>query len=639
MTSPSLMSPMGRWFVGILATVVLLTLHAIASPAHAQSRGLEPVAVSDRGGQRVLAYDESHALLIGISNYSGGWSRLPGVETDLREVRSALEAHGFAVTVVRDPDLAGLDAAFRGFIARVGHKPNARLLVYFAGHGHTERLTYGGEMGYLVPRDAPDPRKDRSGFVAGAMSMRTIDTFARSIEAKHALFVFDACFSGAVFSPTRALPEVIQAKTAQPVRQFITSGTAEQKVPDQSVFRDQFVAGLRGEADLDGDGFITGAELGQFLESRVTNYTQQAQTPQYGKLPDPRLDKGDFVFARLGPPLPSPQPAPVPTAPSFDPRQADVAFWQSIQVSTNVADFEDYLKQFPKGQFRSLATRRRDALRQQQVAAAPPPPPAAAPAARPVQPAVGVYPQGPAPGTVFRDCADCPEMVAVPVGSFMMGSPENEQGRSSTEGPQHLVTISRSFSVGKYEVTFDQWDACVAQGGCGGYRPSDFGWGRGARPVINVSWDDAKAYVAWLSRKTGKTYRLLSESEWEYSARGGTTTAWACGAQESCIGEIAWGSSNSGVRTQDVGGKRANAFGLHDMTGNVWEWVEDCYHASYAGAPGDGGAWTTGGDCGLRVLRGGSWNNYPWYLRAANRGRYSTGLRYFFAGFRVARTD
>ncbi|MBM3540084.1 MAG: formylglycine-generating enzyme family protein, partial [Alphaproteobacteria bacterium] len=206
------------------------------------------------------------------------------------------------------------------------------------------------------------------------------------------------------------------------------------------------------------------------------------------------------------------------------------------------------------------------------------------------------------PGSSFRDCAECPEMVVVPAGSFTMGSPAGEAGRDADEGPQRVVTIARAFAVGKFEVTFDQWDACTAGGGCDRYRPGDVGWGRGSRPVINVSWTDAKAYVEWLGRKAGKSYRLLSEAEWEYAARAGTTTAWSCGSSESCLAAAGWHYGNSGGRTQAVGTKSANAFGLHDMHGNVWEWVEDCWHDSYAGAPSDGSAWTTGGDCGRRVL-------------------------------------
>ncbi|MBM4073219.1 MAG: formylglycine-generating enzyme family protein [Planctomycetes bacterium] len=230
-------------------------------------------------------------------------------------------------------------------------------------------------------------------------------------------------------------------------------------------------------------------------------------------------------------------------------------------------------------------------------------------------------------------------MVVVPAGSFTMGSPENEQGRSNDEGPQHRVTIARPFAAGKYEVTFDQWDACVNSGGCNGHRPSDEGWGRGNRPVINVSWTDAQAYVAWLSRRSGKRYRLLTEAEWEYAARGGTTTRYWCGDGEQCLNGAAWYSGNSGFRTQPVGGKGANAFGLHDMLGNVREWVEDCVHENYAGAPVDGSAWTSGGDCSYRVLRGGSWVDVPWFLRAALRLWNGPGVRLYVSGFRVARTD
>ena len=235
------------------------------------------------------------------------------------------------------------------------------------------------------------------------------------------------------------------------------------------------------------------------------------------------------------------------------------------------------------------------------------------------------------PGERFRDCAECPEMVVVPAGSFLMGSPESEEERDDNEGPVHRVTIPAPFAVGTYEVTFEEWDACVAAGGCGGYRPKDYGWGRGRRPVINMIWEDAQAYVRWLSRKTGEEYRLLSEAEWEYAARAGTTTRYSFGD------EITENDANYGGGTQPVGSYRANGYGLYDMHGNVWEWVQDCWNGSYAGAPNNGEAWETG-DCSRRVSRGGSWNFSSWNLRSANRSWGQTGLRYFSDGFRVART-
>ena len=242
-------------------------------------------------------------------------------------------------------------------------------------------------------------------------------------------------------------------------------------------------------------------------------------------------------------------------------------------------------------------------------------------------------------GGKFRDCSECPEMVVVPSGSFMMGSPNSEKGRDDDEGPRHRVRIDYRLAVGVYEVTFAEWDACVSAGGCGGYRPDDRGWGRGNRPVINVRWEDAQSYVRWLSNKTGKSYRLLSESEWEYVARAGSVTAYSWGNEighnrANCDG---CGSRWDNEKTAPVGAFSANAWGLHDVHGNVWEWVEDCWNDSYTGAPADGSAWESG-DCSERVLRGGSWIFDPRYLRAANRNWVATGRRYDSNGFRIART-
>ncbi len=239
----------------------------------------------------------------------------------------------------------------------------------------------------------------------------------------------------------------------------------------------------------------------------------------------------------------------------------------------------------------------------------------------------------PRPGKAFRDCEGCPEMVAIPAGSFTMGSPASEEGRYDREGPQHRVAISRPFAAGRYEVTFDEWDACVRESGCS-HNPGDAGWGRGRRPVINVSWSDAKQFAEWLSRKTGKRYRLLTEAEWEYVARAGTTTAYSTGAT------IAASQANFGAsrnQTAPAGSYGPNAFGLYDVHGNVWEWTEDCWNASYAGAPSDGSA-RLSGDCSQRVIRGGSWIIGPRVVRSAFRNWYTTDYRFNYFGFRLART-
>jgi len=242
------------------------------------------------------------------------------------------------------------------------------------------------------------------------------------------------------------------------------------------------------------------------------------------------------------------------------------------------------------------------------------------------------------PKASFRECSkDCPEMIVVPAGAVEMGSPETEEGRYDAEGPRHPVGLGRPFAVSRFEVTFEQWDACVAVGGC--VAASDSHFGHGTQPVINVSWEDAQQYVAWLSRMTGRTYRLLSEAEWEYAARAGSKTAYPWGDEigaghANCMG---CGSAWDNRAPAPVGSFLANAFGLHDMNGNVWEWCEDNWHPDYRGAPHDGSVWQ-GGDPFLRVLRGGAWGYIRRNTRSANRDKVAPANRFDNFGIRVART-
>jgi formylglycine-generating enzyme required for sulfatase activity len=243
----------------------------------------------------------------------------------------------------------------------------------------------------------------------------------------------------------------------------------------------------------------------------------------------------------------------------------------------------------------------------------------------------------PEPGESLRDCPTCPELVLVPAGEFLMGSPDDEEGRHVQEGPEHRVALDRAFAVGRYEVTFAEWDACVEWGGCA-YRPDDNGWGRDDRPVTNVSWHEAQEYVAWLSRVTGQRYRLPTEAEWEYAARSGTRTRYWWGdavgrGKANCDG---CGSRWDNERTAPVGSFAANSFGLYDVHGNVREWVEDCWHDGFGGAPSRGGGWVDGSDCN-RVSRGGSWMQVPNGVRSASRTWRNPELRASNFGFRVAR--
>ena len=253
------------------------------------------------------------------------------------------------------------------------------------------------------------------------------------------------------------------------------------------------------------------------------------------------------------------------------------------------------------------------------------------------------------PKDSFRECAParqdedyCPDMLVVPAGSSMMGSLRTDKDALANEVPQHQVTIVEPFAVSKFELAFDEWDTCVAYGDCP-QGVTDNGLGRGRQPVFNVTWDDAQRYVAWLSKMTGKTYRLLSEAEYEYATRAGTTTIYPWGDEigknnAACIScGSKWDTDKKQTRPAPVGSFAANRFGLHDMVGNVWEWVEDCYHDNYSGAPANGSAWT-GGDCSRRVMRGGSWRDNPVFLRSASRARLPSDFRTNILGFRVART-
>jgi formylglycine-generating enzyme required for sulfatase activity len=252
------------------------------------------------------------------------------------------------------------------------------------------------------------------------------------------------------------------------------------------------------------------------------------------------------------------------------------------------------------------------------------------------------------PGESFRECDECPEMIVVPPGSFHMG--DTMGSGSEVERPPHKVTIDYPFAVAKLETTFAQWDACVADGGCS-FKPADDGLGRGERPVSGISWDDTQQYLAWLSDKTGREYRLPSEAEWEYVARAEhigdrywkdkKATCQHVNAADQMLRDkdpqvAAFVCKDGHVKTAPVGSFPANKFGIHDIYGNVSEWVEDCWNGNYLGAPADGQAWA-GGDCDRRILRGGSWKSGPQEIRAPSRVPLWKELRLNTSGLRVVR--
>ncbi len=673
-----------------LSAIILFLFAGVVS---AQSRGFKPVEVKGTG--TTTLYSQSHALVIGNSNYTNGWNNLPGVETDIEEVVKALEQNGFNVVLKQNLNKQEMDKAFSEFIQKYGKGENNRLFFYYAGHGHTVESKYGDKLGYIVPVDAPNPNKDEAGFQSKAMEMAQIEIYAKRIDSKHALFMFDACFAGSLFAMRDAVPAVINYKTKEPVRQFITSGSANETVSDKSIFRQQFVTALTtNQADANNDGYLTGTELGKFLQDNVINYSYENQHPQYGKIRHTALDKGDFVFV-IGK---EEQPQPQQTGTIKLITEYTGKFYLDGTYKKQVTSGYDYtFSNIPTG-VRVLTISTSGALLWTAKVMVNAGQTTTIKAEKTIQYGSLSLKSINAGGNVLVDGIQQnyisegstvtvsnlqlgnhkaeiqtggqivwtqnftttanqtkyltaqitkPEnnnnqqkvpanMVIVKGGTFQMGSNE-----SSDEKPIHSVTVS-DFYIGKYEVTFEEYDKfCDATSRT---KPNDEGWGRGKQPVINVSWYDATAYCEWLSKQSGQKYRLPTEAEWEYAARGGNKSSGYTYSGSNTVSNVAWyrinsydkGSSHSDYGTHVVGTKNANKLGIYDMSGNVWEWCSDWYDSGYYSSSSSNNP--TGASSGSsRVLRGGSWYSIASRCRVANRDYYRPPGSSNGSGFRVAR--
>jgi len=346
--------------------LIALSVGSFLPPGLAPSMALEvPVAGDNGSNETVSLYANSYALVIGIDEYQDGWPPLNNAVRDAREVAAAMEARGFQVTLIENPKGRDLDRAIEEFFVLRGENPDDRLFMWFAGHGYTEN----GE-GYLIPADGLAPEMG-ARFRLSAIRLRDINTYVRLAQSKHVYAVFDSCFAGTIFDNARARPPATITRAAtKPVRQFLTSGDAYQKVSDDGSFRELFLRALAGDeaSDLNKDGYLTASELGTYITNRVTNLTQGQQTPRAGKLRDKDYDQGDFIFE-----LPRAQSiALIPKTQSSSPQsgslqlqqmQMESQFWDSIKNSQDPADFEDFMFQFPKGTFTRLAKRRVDRLK------------------------------------------------------------------------------------------------------------------------------------------------------------------------------------------------------------------------------------------------------------------------------------
>lgn|GEM_PF-4885977 len=367
-----LKSPPLRSCSSLLASVACLTL-MLPAAAPAQQNG----GFSSTGGKSGKLYESSHALIIGVSDYTAGWSALPEVSRIVPKVAAALRQQGFEVELALNVTGQAFDQALKGFIGKYGQTAGNRLLIYFAGHATTLRTSDGRALGYVVPADAPVVAKNVGLFKQSAVSTGQIEAYLQQAEARHVLFVIDDCLGGAPFVAHASDSATNSRQAALPVRQFIVAG-AELEVADHSLFGQQFIAGLTGLADANKDGWVTGNELGAYLATNVAAASSRAQTPYWGVTNDPNLKDGDFVFIVPGPTEPA-AAAPVVAAvaprstPTPDPAAAELSYWDTIRNSSDPNVFKDYLARYPDGRYAAIA----------RLKSQPAPPPVASPPVAP----------------------------------------------------------------------------------------------------------------------------------------------------------------------------------------------------------------------------------------------------------------
>ena len=603
-------------------TLALCALPILAATGWAQDAGARPDRV---------------ALVIGNAGYP--LAPVADAASDARAVAAALRDGEFDVVTAEDASGPALQDAIATFAGKL--RRGAQAVVFYSGHAVQQR-----NRNFLVP---VDPRLRSAHEVAQAsvdLDM-LLDALIVARPAS-AIVIVDAsrdnpwqaelAGTSKGLLATESMETISVMFTAAPGRTVADTGARGNPAIDE------WVKAIRTP------GLDMTAALARTREAvtRLTRRGQQVWTssePPAGLIVTPIARPTQVAqTSRAVIPLP-PMESPAARQDAYE-----LAFWESIRSSENPAEYRAYLNAYPNGRFAGLARTREQqyAARQPAVATTAPPAPASQaapppsgtvasarePARPPAQAASSIAASSTAPSSArtVRDCEGCPELTLIPPGTFEMGANELYE----FEKPVHAVAIRNGFYMGLREVTFEEWDACVDQGGCT-HRPNDRNLGRGKRPVTDVHWNDANAYLAWLSTKTGRKYRLPSEAEWEYAARGGTATTYPWGAtlvkeRANCIG------CNDPARRQavEVGQYPANSFGLYDMAGNAAEWVGDCWSDSYRTTPRDGSAFTAPG-CRERVLRGGSFNNDPRYLRSAARFKYEADVRFYTNGFRVVR--
>jgi len=533
------------------------------------------------------------ALVIGNSAYKTSPLRNP--VNDSRDMAAKLRALGFTVVERNNLVVKQIGSTLREFRSKL--VPGSVALVFYAGHG----LQIKGEN-YFPTVDAEISGEE--DVPNQSLSMRQIMDVLGDAKTRLNLVFLDACRNNPYSRSFRSASDGLSRVTA-PTGTLISFATRPGSIAADGDGRNGLYTGALLQA-MDNKG----QAIEQVLKRVVTSVKAGSRNQQ-----EPWMEgsiEGEFCFGDC-----------MTTTVAQVGVSDDRALWDSVKDSRDVNDLKAYLNKFPRGLFAEVAGNRLKSMEQsvapQVVATAP---------NQPVNRPVPVLPRA-----TYKDCDDCPEMVVIQAGTFLMGSSIADvfARPPADEQPQHSVSI-RSFSLGKFEVTQEQWWAVM------GTLPSNFKLQGRNLPVEQVSWNDVQEFVQKLSKKTGQIYRLPTEAEWEYAARAGTQTSFSFGNNDYQLSEHAWFKSNSVNQTRPVGEKLPNSFGIHDMHGNVWDWTQDCWNGSYVNAPTDGSAWISG-DCYRRVLRGGSWINFSLHLRSESRGDGYTGYRDRNIGLRVARDN
>jgi formylglycine-generating enzyme required for sulfatase activity len=602
------------------------------------------LSVKSSDGRQMDLYKDFHALVIGVGNYDH-WPSLPNTVKDAKEVSRLLRSFGFSVTLKIEPTSRELKKALDDFVQNFGQEPDRGLLIYYAGNGETQTLPDGTKLGWIIPRDCPLLSKDPEGFEKQAVSTKMITAYADRIRSKHVLMLFDTSIAGDVFLPRQAVLQVISDRIALPVRQYLIAGSAHEPIPPQSVFKQYLVLGLEGQADIIHDGVVTGSELAVYLMDRVTRLTGGYQHPQYALPGDPETARGDFAFKRL-----DGKPTFARLFVDAHPAESQVRilnikprFYQGMELEPGRYDVEVRASGYDS--FREWVRLEAGEDRTMEVRLSRQP----------------------------EDLTNSLGMAFVQIkpGSFMMGSPENEPGRMSDE-IQHPVKLAHRFYMQTTEVTVSQFKQFVEatgyktkaekSGGCwitsegkGWKKKKGTSWRNPSTaknsdsqnadqfPVTCVTWNDAREFVDWLSRKEKKTYRLPTEAEWEFAGRAGTRTPFSSGPCLPTDQANYGGIDSQFIKCKSVfrknrkrlfptGSLAPNAWKLHNMHGNVMEWCRDRYGPYLEKSATDPQGPASGSE---RVMRGGHWLAEARDCRSARRGHILPDIASDIVGFRL----